>query len=89
MPSAVRARPKAQAGISPRPGGALEHLAIARHEDADVRQGAQRARQRRRDLAETAGLHVVGDFRSNEKDLAARNRRLSLRGLALKVAKTL
>jgi hypothetical protein len=69
--------------------GALEHLAIARHEDADVRQGTQRARQRRRDLAETAGLYVVGDFRSNEKDLAARNRRLSLRGLALKVAKTL
>ena len=69
--------------------GALQHLPIARHENAHIRKRAQRAWQRGRNFAETASLNVVGDFGGDEKNPASRAKLLSLRGLALKVAMTL
>ena len=45
----------------------VQHLAIARHQDAHIAAMAQAARQGGRDIAEPAHLHEIGDFGRDEE----------------------
>ena len=80
-PSGVSSRPmlasrQAEGGRQPADDGqvviALEHLAVAGDQDADVVLLTKAPGQRGRDLAEPAGLDEIGDFRGDVEDALRR-----------------
>src|SRR5829696_656885 len=80
-PSGVSSRPmsagrQAEGGREPADDGqvviALEHLAVAGNQDADVVLLTKAPGQRGRDLAEPAGFDEIGDFRGDVEDALRR-----------------